>query len=262
MDWPKVCFKRSVTMPFRSYAVFMAAACISLSACTDRGEPPEQSDITPGAAMPESTMSEPSRETRATAQPSAVSERTARAQDNSTSEIRSADSHVHGGAAMSVVSEGRLVMVELETPLYNLIGFEYAPRTDAEKRAVMAAQTELSNPEDWIKFNDAAGCFFMSRAKEITLFSDDAAHQSSDHRHDDAKSGEQDHDHDHDYGSHKDVILSYSANCAAPQKLETVIVDIFERFPAMTTIELVYLGPSVQRSYRLSKTNITADFTP
>jgi len=42
--------------------------------------------------------------------------------DDNHSTIRSAESHVHGGAKLAIVSEGNNVTIEFETPIYNLLG--------------------------------------------------------------------------------------------------------------------------------------------
>ena len=199
-----------------------------------------------------------------------------------TAKIRSADSHIHGGANLSVVSEKNLVMVELETPLYNLLGFEYEPRSAAEKETVSSAQNLLSRPEELITFNADSGCRFNAVSYDISLFKTAAeATESDDHSHaheddDDHKHDENAHDHndehydhkdaddhdDHDdHAGHKDVILNYTAQCSAPEKLKNITVEFFENFPNLTDLELVYLGPSVQRSAELSAQQNSADIS-
>ena len=49
------------------------------------------------------------------------------------SEMRSAESHTHGDASLAMVLERTVFTVELDTPLYNLLGFEHEADTAAQK---------------------------------------------------------------------------------------------------------------------------------
>ena len=202
------------------------------------------------------------------------------AKDKATSaKIRSAESHIHGGATLTVVSEKNLVMVELETPLYNLLGFEYEPRSAAEKDKVSNVQGLLSRPAELITFNADSGCRFNAVSYDISLFKttaeapkpDDHSHahdDDHDHKHDDNAHEHSDENHDHkdadehdEHAGHKDVILNYTAQCSAPDKLKNITVSFFDNFPNLTDLELVYLGPSVQRSAELSAQQNSADIS-
>jgi len=193
--------------------------------------------------------------------------------------VRSADSHVHGGAMLSIVSEADRVFVELETPLYNLLGFEYEPQTSEEKARVSDIETQLGQPQNLIVFNKEAKCIYNEINTQVSLFdtplSDDAiphgAEDSHSHGHDHNHKNEQAHEtemhaqsetdeHDHSSG-HKDIILSYSLTCGDLSKLKTVEVKFFEDFPNFTKLDLVYLGPSQQTSTELSPSKSKADLT-
>jgi len=161
-----------------------------------------------------------------------------------THKTRSAESHIHGGAMISIVSEDGVVVVELETPLYNLLGFEYEPQTLAEKKHVAEVEARVNQPQSLMRFNKAAKCSFEPPKSRFTLFE---AHA-------------EDHD-DDDNDGHNEIILTYHLKCDALDKLKTVHLDLFERFPNFTTVELVYLGRSLQISTDLSPSRPVADLT-
>jgi hypothetical protein len=54
-----------------------------------------------------------------------------------------APAHQHGVAALDVGVEPGRVTLELDTPLDNLLGFEHAPRSDAERERVEAVVKKL-----------------------------------------------------------------------------------------------------------------------
>lgn len=191
--------------------------------------------------------------------------------------VRSADRHVHGGATLSIVSEGNAIQIEFETPLYNLLGFEYVPETDTEKALVSNVETNLMEPQRLFRFNDDAKCAFNLPSPQVTLFKthseigydedhhghdQDAGHEHSDHHEIEAESEGREHDEPHqheDEESHQDVHLTYTSRCQGIEELKTVEVKLFETFPNLVELELVYLGLSHQMSTDLTPSNATAD---
>jgi len=66
--------------------------------------------------------------------------------------------HVHGVANMDIAVEAKTIMVNFETPLDNLVGFERAPRTDSERKRADEAVARLRAGDELFKFDPAAGC--------------------------------------------------------------------------------------------------------
>ena len=66
--------------------------------------------------------------------------------------------HQHGVAQLDVAVEPTRVTLELDTPLDNLLGFERAPRTDAERAVVDKALARLRAADGLFRIDGAAGC--------------------------------------------------------------------------------------------------------
>ncbi len=66
--------------------------------------------------------------------------------------------HEHGVAQLDVAVEAGRVTVVLDVPLESLLGFEHAPRGDAEKAAVDAALARLNAPAALFRIDPAAQC--------------------------------------------------------------------------------------------------------
>lgn len=66
--------------------------------------------------------------------------------------------HQHGVARLDVAVELQRVVFMLELPLDSLLGFERAPRDDAERRAADAAVARLRNAATLFRVDPAAGC--------------------------------------------------------------------------------------------------------
>ena len=204
-------------------------------------------------------------------------------------EARSADAHLHGAAELAIVLENGRVTVELETPLYNLLGFEHAPETEAQKATVVTAEEQLAAGDTLFKFNAAAACEFDVKNGRINLFENTVGHDDHDHNDDndhsdhhadgdhshDDHAHDEDHNHthqdnenkDHSHGdhhehAHKDVILQYTYQCKESSKLSTMTVELFEMFENLSDLDVVYLGPSTQKQVSLNRNQTKVDLTP
>src|SRR3989338_5768375 len=59
----------------------------------------------------------------------------------------SLDAHEHGAAMLNVVLDGQVLELELESPAMNLVGFEHAAKSTADKTKVAAARSQLQDPQ-------------------------------------------------------------------------------------------------------------------
>jgi len=150
---------------------------------------------------------------------------------------RSAESHSHGDASLAIVLEGSTVTVELDTPLYNLLGFEHIAETAKQKAAVQKAEFVLSNRSSLFAFNSQAGCELSDKTIFVELGLDD--HEDHEEDHDDDHVDDDLHDE-----THKDVTIQYDYKCSNPKALKNVTVNLFEYFENLTKLDLVYLGPN------------------
>jgi hypothetical protein len=66
--------------------------------------------------------------------------------------------HVHGQLKLDVVIEGPTVVIEMESPLDNFVGFEHAPKTDDEKKIAESAVAQLRAADQLFKIDPAANC--------------------------------------------------------------------------------------------------------
>lgn len=66
--------------------------------------------------------------------------------------------HQHGTARLDIAVDAARVSIVLDTPLDNLLGFERAPRTDAERQHTDAALVLLRDAGRLFRIDPAAGC--------------------------------------------------------------------------------------------------------
>ncbi|ADU35930.1 DUF2796 domain-containing protein [Variovorax paradoxus] len=66
--------------------------------------------------------------------------------------------HVHGQMKLDVAIDGPTVVIDMESPLDNIVGFERAPKTDADKATVEAAVAQLRAADKLFTIDPAANC--------------------------------------------------------------------------------------------------------
>jgi hypothetical protein len=69
-----------------------------------------------------------------------------------------ARAHVHGQLRLDIAVEGPTVVIEMESPLENFVGFEHAPKTEAEKKAADDAVAQLRAADQLFRIDPAANC--------------------------------------------------------------------------------------------------------
>jgi hypothetical protein len=144
--------------------------------------------------------------------------------------------HLHGKVVVNVALDGPLLSVELDAPAINVVGFEHAPRTDAQKREVAAVDRWLASGVGIIGVPPAAGC----------------ARQQVDYT--PPKFDDHDHDHDHDPehdaadedGTHADYRARFTYTCANPAALPWADLWLVRRLKNVAEVEVNLVSPQVQ----------------
>ncbi|MEM9317504.1 MAG: DUF2796 domain-containing protein [Pseudomonadota bacterium] len=113
-------------------------------------------------------------------------------------ETRELDAHEHGVSLLNIAVDGDQVVINLEAPGADIVGFEYEASTAADIAAVDGALATLADPMALFVMPDAAGCVLDSTEVNLLIEGDDHDHDHDDHG-DDAHAEHDDHDHD-DHG--------------------------------------------------------------
>lgn len=163
----------------------------------------------------------------------------------------SLDAHEHGAAELDAALDGAMLEVELRSPAMNLVGFEHAPRSEADKGKIANARKQLEQPDRLLGLTAAAGCTLAKTELESPLFEGDHQHE---HEH------EHEHEEDHD-GQHSEIHAHYHFECATPQALTGLdLQGLFKTFPGTEKIQAQLIGPNGQRGAQLSAKQPRAEF--
>jgi hypothetical protein len=112
--------------------------------------------------------------------------------------------HEHGKVTLNVVLEGKQLMIELDAPAVNVVGFEHAPRTASERAAIEEAARLLTSGKGLLGTTPEAACTFQKTELTPPRWESDSGGGEDEHA---------GHEHHADY----EARLSYQ--CEAPSKL-------------------------------------------
>lgn len=149
--------------------------------------------------------------------------------------------HQHGVAQLDVAVEATRVTLELDTPLDNLLGFERAPRTDAERALVDKTLARLRAADQLFRIDGAAGCTLAKVTLESAVLGLAAPGVDA------AKAAEA------AKGDHAELSGRYEFSCKAGNRAGFVEVNLFEAFAPLKRIELQLVLPRGQMKATLAR---------
>lgn len=144
-------------------------------------------------------------------------------------EHRQHGAHEHGAAELKLVWEKNVVTIELESPAVNIVGFEHAPRTDAQKKSVQDAVATLRAADKLFGFSPEAGCRGeMTDVKSALI---------------DAKKEQA--------AEHSEFEAGYRFTCDKPHALKAVDVNLLKLFPKMRKLRVQSVSATGQTATEL-----------
>ena len=184
-------------------------------------------------------------------------------------DARQLNAHEHGIGALNIAIEAPLVVMEFHAPGADIVGFEYAAKSDADLAAISAALKTLEAPLDLFVLPKAARCAVQAVQVELESDADHGANEE-DHQGHDARTeeGHQDHDdhddeHDHKHEDHDDhdeekhvassghteFHAEYSLICSNIEALTQIDLAYFEVFPNSKQVALQLISQSGARAF-------------
>lgn len=132
--------------------------------------------------------------------------------------------HVHGAVTFNIALEGDLLVVELEAPADNVVGFEKSPRNAAERTAIAEANAWIASGRDIAAVPRNAGCRLQSVDFKPPTFG----------------------------GGHADYRARIDFRCANPAAIAWVELWALRRLKGVEATEVNVVTSSVQRQLELA----------
>ncbi|AMB84005.1 zinc-binding protein [Pseudomonas agarici] len=167
--------------------------------------------------------------------------------------------HEHGVARLNAALDAQTLELEVQSPAMNLLGFEHAATSDADKAKVAAVRALLDNPLALFQLPKEAGCVVANQELESPLFGDPAPEDAHhDEEEDDHAKGTDEHPHHHD---HSEIHAHYQFNCATPAALKQLdLTQVFKTFPATQKIQVQLISPGGQQGVDATPKAATLQF--
>jgi hypothetical protein len=162
--------------------------------------------------------------------------------------------HVHGRAELNLVLDNKSLLIELNSPAANLLGFEHAPSTPEQQAQLEKALNTLRDGGRLFAFSPAAACHLEQVELESPLLADAAGAEHDGHDHDHGHNHDQA---DHAEAGHADIIARYAFSCSQPQRLE---LRLFAAFPAIELLHSQLVIKGRQQQLELSAERAGIEF--
>ena len=149
--------------------------------------------------------------------------------------IRQLGPHIHGVSTLDIAVDGTAVDLELQSPGTDIVGFESAATTDAEKAALAQATSILANPLDVFALPAAAGCKVTDASQQIQQTTLPASRSDANATLLDRYAAED---------PHSDVYVTYALTCANPHAITAIDFHFFALFPntQVVNVQLLSVG--------------------
>lgn len=148
--------------------------------------------------------------------------------------------HVHGEATVRIGIDGQLLVVGLEAPGMSFLGFERAPRDEAERASYERTLDLLGHPERWLALPAPAGCALTGKTVEPHGFGGTPGRGAD---------------------AHADFDASYQYQCRVPLALRSIDVGLIQEFPDLHEIKVDLVLPDRQGSQVLTAGSTTVVLT-
>jgi len=166
---------------------------------------------------------------------------------------RELDAHQHGHGSLTIAIEGGQVLMALEVPGADIVGFEHVADSDDDKAKVAAAKAMLADPMSLFVLPAAAGC--SVEATEVALVGDE--HEDETDHEDEAGHD----DHEDEEGGHAEFHAEYQLACAAPDELSSIVFAYFEAFSNAEELEVGLITEATQALYEVERDDPMVDLT-
>ncbi|MFK7939098.1 MAG: DUF2796 domain-containing protein [Roseovarius sp.] len=189
-------------------------------------------------------------------------------------DTRQLGAHEHGVGTLNIAIDGTTVAMAFQAPGADIVGFEYAAKSEADRAAVDAAVATLATPLDLFVMPAAAACSVTQASAALEMedaHDDHAGHDDHGDHADHAEHeehAEHEHDHDHEHGhdqghddhadhakaeGHTEFHAEYTLACDTPEALTDIQFDYFTTFANAREVEVQIVTASGAQAFEVER---------
>ena len=159
-------------------------------------------------------------------------EHTAHQHDEEHEEKHEHGVHEHGRATLTVAWSNKDLAIDLQTPAYNILGFEYAPSTTEEKKRVIEC-VEALKTEGLIEPSAEAKCAIIAADVQTGFGAENKSKEEK--------------------TNHSDFDVFYTVKCQNPDALKAINTGgLFAAFSNLTTLQVQWISDRGQSAQTLT----------
>lgn len=152
--------------------------------------------------------------------------------DHADDEHREHGAHLHGQLEVNIARDGNSLEIAMESPLHNLLGFEYQPKTAQEKEAFAAMLGQLEAAQSFI-FQAKASCKLEDSSIQI------GGHDAAEFL-------------EHGESGHNDLMADYHFSCENLDAAPELATRIFALYPETQAVTVNLLTEKGQNQVKLN----------
>jgi len=150
--------------------------------------------------------------------------------------------HSHGQLSLDVAIDKQSISLSISSPLDSFLGFERAPRNDAERKRVTELEAQLNAADVLLQPDPTAEC----KLSNVTMASealdlDTTAERAGNHEHGHGRKDAHGHS-----DEHADIDISVVFTCADTRKAKFIDVKLFDAYKRIHTINAQIAVPGKQ----------------
>jgi hypothetical protein len=166
-------------------------------------------------------------------------------------EHRESGAHEHGAATLTVAWSGNEMEIELDTPAFNLFGFEYEPSSAEDIQIVDDAVHDLESG-DLLIVNVEAVCV-LANADISTAWDEEGAHADEADHDEEGETHADEAAHEDEGETHSDVQAAVSLVCDSPDDIRSLdLSPLFDRFPNLAELDAQWISDTGQSGAELT----------
>ena len=173
-------------------------------------------------------------------------------------EHREHGAHEHGRGTLDIAVEGEELVVEFRIPAANVVGFEHAPRDDAEREAVRRALAPFQDAASLLEPSTEAECELEMLHAGLWRMDLEEAGEGEEHGHEEHEREEEERADE----AHSELRATYHFHCHAPEELSVMEVRAFEHLLDADEIDVRVVTPGAQRAMELHPPETRVELGP
>lgn len=147
--------------------------------------------------------------------------------------------HLHGAGTLGIAFEGNKGRLELKIPSDSIIGFEYTPKTDQDKKTRLAQLEKLEkNISEMIVFDSALKCRIIKDRVEVVK---------------DEKESKEAH------AEHSDTFATFNVSCENSPAGTRLTFNFQKFFARIQDLDVQIIVGSIQKSIEVKQNNVSVD---